>query len=219
MDEAPERFEILTVDDQPENLILLDKTLSSAALKVLKAHSGDEALGLLKEGHVFSMAILDIQMPGMDGFELAARMRASDEGRHLPIIFLTATSRLERNIFKGYESGAVDYMFKPVEPEIIRCKAAIFLDLHKQRLLIERQAGQLAAKVKELEDAMEQIKVLRGIIPICVHCKKIRDDKGYWEQVERYIRKHSEADFTHGICPDCLRKHFPDLAEDILDGK
>jgi len=208
--------EVLVVDDHSENLLLMERILERPSLTILKARSGPEALEIAKDRDL-ALAILDVQMPVMDGFELAANMRGTECFKSVPIIFVTALSRQEKYIFKGYGSGAVDYLFKPIEPEIIRSKASVFLELHRQRRLIEEQSALLAAKVAALQDALEQIKTLRGILPICSVCKKIRNDSGYWEQVEQYICEHSEAGFSHGICPDCLRKEYPDLAEEVLD--
>jgi len=216
MTQESEKQEVLVVDDHSENLLLMERILERPSLAILKARSGPEALELA-EGRDLALAILDVQMPLMDGFELASKMRATEGLKSVPIIFVTALSRQEKYIFKGYGSGAVDYLFKPIEPEIIRSKASVFLELHRQRKLIEEQSALLAAKVAALQDALEQIKTLRGILPICSVCKKIRNDSGYWEQVEQYICEHSEAGFSHGICPDCLRKEYPDLAEEILD--
>jgi CheY-like chemotaxis protein len=208
-------MKILIVDDQPENLLLLTKILERPGLVIVKARSGEEALKSV-EGLDLALAILDIQMPGMNGFELAEALHASEPAAKTPIIFLTALSAQDRFICKGYEAGAVDYLFKPVEPQIIRSKVAVFLELHRQRRLIEEQSKLLEEKVRSLQEALEQIKTLKGIIPICSHCKKIRSDSGAWEQIERYIEKHSDAGFSHGICPDCLKTHFPELADDIL---
>jgi len=199
----------MLVDDQPENLLLLTKILERPGLAFLKARSGEEALEAA-QGHDLALAILDVQMPGMNGFELAEALRSSGKFANTPIIFLTALSSQERFVFKGYEAGAVDYLFKPVVPQIIRSKVSVFLELHQQRRLIEDQ-------VKKLKEALEQIKTLKGIIPICSHCKKIRTDSGAWEQVERYIEQHADVDFSHGICPDCLKANFPDLADEILE--
>ena len=223
MDASNSKIEILIVDDQPENLLLMSKILDRAELSILKARSGKDALAI-SEGKDLALAILDIQMPEMNGFELAEALCQRDSFKNTPIIFITALSAQDRFIFKGYAAGAVDYLFKPVEPQIIRSKVGVFLKLYQQRRLIEEQSKLLAEKVeslsalnKSLKEAMEQIKTLKGILPICAHCKKIRNDKGYWEQVEKFLEQNSDLGFSHGICPDCLKKHFPDMADDILE--
>jgi CheY-like chemotaxis protein/HPt (histidine-containing phosphotransfer) domain-containing protein/anti-sigma regulatory factor (Ser/Thr protein kinase) len=127
---------ILLVDDRIENLLALEKILERPALEIVKATSGNEALGLLLD-HDFALVLMDVMMPEMDGFETAELMRGNLETRHIPIIFVTAISKEQRHVFKGYESGAVDYMFKPLDTEILINKVDIFLDMHKQRLELQ----------------------------------------------------------------------------------
>ena len=205
---------ILIVDDNQANLILMQSHLEGLDVDCYTVLSGHEAVNAAAEND-FALILLDVQMPGMNGFETAAALRAEEKTHFVPIIFITAMDQKTYE-FKGYESGAVDYISKPVDEEILRSKVKIFMELCCQKRIIERQRTELALKVAELQKAMDEIKVLRGIIPICVHCKKIRDDDGYWESVEQYIQEHSEAGFSHGICPDCLKKHFPDIADEIL---
>lgn len=213
-----EKYKILIVDDKPANLLLLEHHLLGSDFNILKAESGDEALSLSAQND-FAVIILDVQMPGMDGFELATKLRASAHTRYVPLIFVTAMGRNDMFEYKGYESGAVDYLMKPIDAEILRSKVRIFMELYDQRKVIEKQKVELAQKVQQLEKAMQEIKTLQGIIPICVHCKKIRDDQGFWESVEKYIEERANVGFSHGICPDCLRKYFPEIASDILDVK
>ena len=217
MTDIPEKNSILIVDDKAANLLLLEHNLGGLGLEIIKASSGAEALVKAEEND-FAIILLDVHMPVMDGFQVAVELRKKEKTKYTPIIFITAFGQNEVFEFKGYESGAVDYLTKPVDAEILKSKVRIFTELHTQRKLIEKQKMELSLKVEELQKAMSEIKTLRGIIPICVHCKKIRDDKGFWEAVEKYIEERSEAGFSHGICPDCLRKYFPDIAAEILDG-
>lgn len=140
---------ILAVDDVPENLAALDALLSGEGLELLQARSGDEALELLLK-HDVALALLDVQMPGMDGFELAELMRGTERTRRVPIIFLTAVATDERRRFRGYETGAVDYLLKPVDPQIVRSKVAIFVELFRQRLELSRQRDDHAAALAKL---------------------------------------------------------------------
>jgi two-component system, sensor histidine kinase and response regulator len=132
-----EPLRILIVDDTPENLIALEALLRRDGLEILTAESGREALELLLQ-HDVALALLDVQMPEMDGFELAELMRGSARTRHVPIIFVTAGARDPRRVFKGYEAGAVDFLFKPIEPHILRSKVGVFLDLAAQREALAR---------------------------------------------------------------------------------
>ncbi|PLR28725.1 hybrid sensor histidine kinase/response regulator [Caulobacter zeae] len=142
----------LLVDDLDENLLALEALLQRDGLHCLKARSGEEALELLLV-HDVALALLDVQMPGMDGFELAEFMRGSERARHIPIIFLTAGAANLQRRFRGYEAGAVDFIQKPIEPTILRSKAEVFFDLYQQRQQIERQRDELEALAQALRRA------------------------------------------------------------------
>ena len=129
---TPEPIKFLIVDDTDENLVALEALLRRDGLEVLKARSGSEALELLLV-HEVALAFLDVQMPEMDGFELAELMRGAARTKHVPIIFVTAGARSSQRIFKGYESGAVDFLFKPIEPHVLKGKADVFFELYRQR--------------------------------------------------------------------------------------
>ena len=172
---ASDPVKFLIVDDLEENLLSLQALLQRDGLEFLKARSGEEALELLLK-HDVALALLDVQMPGMDGFELAELMRGNERGRHIPIIFLTAGSADTQRRFRGYEAGAVDFIQKPIETDVLRGKANVFFDLNRQRRQIQAQrdaleagaraladaAGQLETQVRErtaeLEDALERLK-------------------------------------------------------------
>ena len=116
-----EKINILLVDDKPKNLIALEGVLDNPRLNLVKANSGREALSLILD-YDFALVLLDVQMPDMDGFETAELMRGIEKTKHIPIIFVTAINKDQKYVFKGYEAGAVDYMFKPVDPEILNSK-------------------------------------------------------------------------------------------------
>ena len=143
----------LLVDDLAENLVSLEALLRREDLVLLKARSGEEALELLLR-HDVALALLDVQMPGMDGFELAEFMRGAMRTRHVPIIFLTAgTAADAQRRFRGYEAGAVDFINKPIEPDVLRSKANVFFDLYRQRQQLERQRDELEAAAQALRRA------------------------------------------------------------------
>lgn len=142
----------LLVDDLAENLLALEALLQRNGLVCLKARSGEEALELLLV-HDVALAMLDVQMPGMDGFELAEYMRGNERARHVPIIFVTAGSADLQRRFRGYEAGAVDFIQKPIEADILRSKADIFFDLHDQRRQIVAQRDELATLATALQTA------------------------------------------------------------------
>ncbi len=147
-----EKASILLVDDRPQNLVALEALLEGLDLNIVKATSGNEALSLMLE-HDFALVLLDVQMPVMDGFETAEVMRSNQRTKNVPIIFVTAISKDQRHVFKGYEAGAVDYLLKPIEPEILTSKVRVFLDLFEQKRALENTTKALEQTVEELKDA------------------------------------------------------------------
>jgi signal transduction histidine kinase len=142
----------LLVDDLEENLVALEGLVRREGLSLLKARSGDEALELLLQ-HDVALALLDVQMPGMDGFELAELMRGAERTRRIPIIFLTAGSADQQRRFRGYEAGAVDFLLKPLEPDILRSKANVFFELYQQRQEVARLLSESKTYALALQEA------------------------------------------------------------------
>ncbi|MEH6438098.1 hybrid sensor histidine kinase/response regulator [Massilia sp. DD77] len=147
---------ILIVDDLPENLQALEALLRTEPCQVYQAGSGDQALALLLE-HEFALAILDVQMPGMDGFELATLMRGTERTRHIPIMFVSAAGRELNYAFKGYESGAVDFLYKPLDPDAVRGKVKVFVALDQQRRETRRQMAALERSRQEQETLLREL--------------------------------------------------------------
>ncbi len=149
-----ERSRILVVDDIDENLVALEALLRRADVDIVTARSGTEALELVLQ-HEFALAFIDVQMPEMDGFELAEYMRGAERSKYIPIIFLTAGTGEANRVFRGYESGAVDFLFKPVDPNILRHKTDTFIGLDQQRKKLNEQYQQLQASEALLRDAVQ----------------------------------------------------------------
>lgn len=152
MTQTDDPIPVLLVDDLQENLLALEALLRRDGLTFLKARTGDEALELLL-AHDVALALLDVQMPGMDGFQLAEYMRGSTRTRHVPIIFVTAGSADHQRRFRGYEAGAVDFIQKPIEADILSSKAEVFFDLFDQRRQMLRQRDELEAYAAQLRAA------------------------------------------------------------------
>jgi two-component system, sensor histidine kinase and response regulator len=149
----PETIKFLLVDDVNENLVALEALLRRDGLEILTARSGTEALELVLL-HDFALAFIDVQMPEMSGFELAELMRGSERSRHVPIIFVTAGGWEPHRIFKGYESGAVDFLFKPIEANILRHKADVFFELYRQRQLLSTQIAEREQLIREVQETL-----------------------------------------------------------------
>ncbi len=148
------KYNILIVDDRPENLLTLEGILEGEELNIIKAHSGNEALGLLLDKKI-ALVLMDVQMPGMDGFETAQIMRSSERTKHIPIIFVTAISKQRQHIFKGYEAGAVDYLYKPLDLEILKSKINAYLEFFKHKEELEKTTRKLQNTIEELHTAKE----------------------------------------------------------------
>ena len=172
-----EKVNILLVDDRKENLIALEALLESQDLRIVKAESGNQALGLMLEFD-FALVLLDVQMPEMDGFEVAELMRKKEKTRQIPIVFITAINKEEKYVFKGYEMGAVDYLFKPIDPTVLKSKVQVFLELHRKKLEMERlinekneyilELHQLNKKIQEQQKELLEKEKLQSILEMAI---------------------------------------------------
>jgi signal transduction histidine kinase len=163
---------LLIVDDLPENLLALDALIRGPSRRVFRAMSGQEALALLLE-HEFALAIIDVQMPGLNGFELAELMRGTERTRHIPIIFVSAAGREMNYAFKGYESGAVDFLQKPLDAHVVSSKVSVFVDLYRHRKALRHEMEALAALNRQQEALVQQLKSAQRELERAV---RMRDD-------------------------------------------
>jgi two-component system, sensor histidine kinase and response regulator len=151
-----EKLNVLAVDDIEENLVALAALLNRPALELIRARSGTEALEALLANDI-ALALLDVQMPGMDGFELAELMRGSERTKHVPIIFLTAGAPDRTRVFQGYDAGAVDFLFKPIDPQLLAAKVDVFVELHRQK-------RQLASQLEQIQQAQRMSDLFIGVL-------------------------------------------------------
>lgn len=163
---------LLIVDDLPENLLALEALIKREDREVYKALSADEALSLLLQ-HEFAMAILDVQMPGMNGFELAELMRSTDRTKSIPIVFVSAAGRELNYAFKGYESGAVDFLHKPLDIHAVKSKVNVFVDLYRQRKAMKLQVEALEQSRREQELLLSKLQQTQNELE---HAVRMRDD-------------------------------------------
>ena len=206
---------ILAVDDVPANLNLLRTILEAVGMRFLGATSGPMALQIVQKT-VPDLILLDVAMPEMDGFDVCKRLKGTETTRNIPVIFITARHEAE-SVMQGFQVGGSDYITKPFNKDEVLTRIRFHLEnSYLHRLLrirnqeLEKLNAELSARTKELEEALANVKTLKGLVPICAYCKKIRDDKGFWDRVESYMEKHSELSFSHGICPECVKHHFPE---------
>jgi DNA-binding response OmpR family regulator len=198
-----EKDTVYVVDDTPTNLSLLFHALEGAGFRVLVATRGQSALEAIPEAIVPDLILLDVMMPGLDGFETCRRLKQNKATQDIPIIFMTALADPVDEV-KGLELGAVDYITKPIKVETVLARVRTHLALRKLQYELEQ-------KNAELQQALANVKVLQGLLPICANCKKIRDDEGYWQEVEEYVKKYAQVEFSHGFCPECMKIMYADL--------
>ena len=199
----------MIVDDNPLNIQLLVEVFSDD-YDVTFASSGLEALTIAAKTHP-DLILLDIQMPGMSGYEVFTALKSDPQLQDIPVIFITAMSQQNDEI-NGLKMGAVDFITKPFNMTIVQLRVKTHMELRLQRKIN-------AQRTAELEEALANIKTLKEILPVCMYCKKIRDDEGYWSQLDRYVVEHTNSDFSHGICPECFREHYGDEMTDKVMSK
>ncbi|EGR1890107.1 diguanylate cyclase [Vibrio vulnificus] len=152
----PDKPTLLIVDDKIENLLTLEGLLECFDVNLVRATSGEEALAHTLD-HDFALVLLDVQMPNMNGFEVAELMRGNRKTRNIPIIFVTAASKADEHIFKGYEHGAVDYLLKPLNTLVFQSKVRVFLELYEQRHALKKKTLEFDQKLAELEELQQQL--------------------------------------------------------------
>jgi PleD family two-component response regulator len=201
---------IMIVDDIARNIQVLASVLDKAGYRVAAAANGRQALAMI-EPLSPDLVLLDIMMPEIDGFEVCRRIKASAAISHIPVILLTARTDAE-DVLTGFRAGAVDYITKPFNTKELLARVRTHVLLKKAR----DTNGQLIA---DLQEALAHVRTLSGLIPVCPDCKKVRTDKGFWQQVEDFVSTQCNAAFSHGICPECLIKHYPEYASIICSTK
>ena len=205
-------MKVLIAEDDAVSRRMLEVTLQKWGYEVLVACDGVEAWEGLQGEKAPELAILDWMMPGMDGVDVSRKVRVGSAVRPVYIILLT-TRDSRGDAVTGLEAGADDYITKPFDQAELRARVQVGVRI----LELQRT---LAHRVCELEDLLARVKRLQGLLPICSYCKKIRNDRNYWQQVESYISDRSEAEFSHGICPDCYEKYArPQLEKSRTPGE
>ena len=200
-------MKILIAEDDLTSRRILEAILAKWNYEVIATSDGLEAWQALQTENAPPIAIIDWMMPGMDGVDFCRKIRQTQTLTSTYIILLTSKAQQE-DVVAGIEAGANDYIRKPFEREELRARIRV------GERVVELQTA-LADRVKMLEEAIVKIKTLQGLLPICSYCKKIRNDQDYWQQIETYVAEHTQAEFTHGICPDCLEKHIKGQIETL----
>jgi DNA-binding response OmpR family regulator len=189
---------ILIAEDHHVSRHLLERNLQNWGFEVVSAEDGAAAAEILDAPGAPSLAVLDWMMPKMDGAEVCRRVRCQTNRPYIYLLLLTAKSQKEE-IAAGLDAGADDYVIKPFDPDELRAR----LKVGQRVVELERT---LDKRVQDLQTALDDVKKLKGLLPICMYCKSVRDDRDYWRQIDEYIHAETGTDFSHGICPCCMDK-------------
>jgi phosphoserine phosphatase RsbU/P len=193
---------ILVADDDLTSRSILAAVLKKWGFELVVTEDGLSAWEVLQHPGAPRLILLDWNMPGMDGLEVCRRLRAK-ESHDPPYVILLTTRGEKSDIVQGLDAGANDFVTKPFDPGELNARLAV------GRRVIDLQSA-LNDRILQLREAIEHVKTLQGIIPICMYCHKIRSDTDSWQRIEHYIQEHSEARFSHGLCPQCLEQHYPE---------
>ncbi len=196
---------IIAEDDKTSRQVL-ENVLTKLGHSVVAVSDGEQAWNALREPNAPRLALLDWMMPCLDGIDVVKRVRELPNAQQLYLIMLTARDS-KQAIVEALQAGANDYIIKPYHNAELRARIDVGCRY------VEMQSA-LESKVTELQRTLADIKTLQGMLPICSHCKKVRDDQNYWHRVETYLSEHSGMVFSHSICPECAHRYYPDLDSD-----
>ncbi len=197
------RKQILVADDSRSIRHMLKKKLTEWGYEVIEAASGEAAWALYEKNEFPPLAIIDWMMPGMEGIEICRNI-AQASSRNIPYRILVTSRDKKADIVHGLQAGAHDYITKPFDIQELLSR----IQVGEQVVALEMA---LEERIQELEEAMEHIKTLQGLLPICMHCHKIRNDHECWERLEDYLSKNLDVMLSHSLCPECAEKHYSHL--------
>ncbi|MEY4093789.1 MAG: Transcriptional activator protein CopR [Acidobacteriota bacterium] len=204
-------WQVLVADDEPVSRTVVGAMLKKAGYPVLFAPDGEQAWQHLSTDDPPAIALLDWEMPGLQGPEIVQRLRARESSTPTYVILLTSRDS-SADIVQGLRAGADDYVTKPANEDELLARVNV------GTRVVQLQTA-LADRVRSLEDALANVKALQTLLPMCAYCKSIRNDQNYWEKVETYFTQHSNVSFTHSYCPNCYERFVRPELEALEDAR
>ncbi len=199
------QFKVLVTDDNPEIRLMSTMLLRRAGYEVLEASTGQECLDAVRVHHP-DLVLLDVMLPDMTGTQVCRQIKNDENLKDIFVILASGIRISSENQAEGLDIGADGYIVRPIPNKEFLARVQAGERIKRAEDALREKERQQQTLISQLEEALAEIKTLKGCIPICATCKKIRDDEGYWNHLEAYISKHTDATFTHGICPACLEK-------------
>lgn len=193
---------VLLAEDERVTRRLLEAHITRFGYEVVSVDDGQAAWDVLQSDDAPPLVVLDWTMPGLDGLEICRRLRAASHSAYTYTLLVTSRAT-KSDVIEGLSAGADDFISKPVDPDELRAR----LRTGERIVQLERT---LASRLRELEATIEHVHELQGMLPICIHCKRIRNQEQLWEKVESYFEKRAGAKFSHALCAECLEAHYPD---------
>lgn len=199
------QFTVLVVDDYAGNVFLASTLLKSAGYEVLEATTGKECLDAVHAHHP-DLILLDVMLPDMSGVEICRQIKSDIGLKNIFVILASGIQVSSEHQAEGLDIGADGYITRPISNKEFLARVQAGERIKRAEDALREKEREQQALISQLKEALAEIKTLKGCIPICAWCKKIRDDEGCWDQLEAYISKHTDASFSHGLCPDCLEE-------------
>jgi response regulator RpfG family c-di-GMP phosphodiesterase len=203
--EMSKQFKVLVTDDNPDILLLSTMLLTRAGYEVLEASTGEECLVAVRTYHP-DLVLLDVMLPGISGTEVCRQIKSDENLKDIFVILASGIQVSSELQADGLDIGADGYFIRPISNREFLARVQAGERIKRAEDALRTKERQQQELISHLEEALAEIKTLKGFIPICASCKKIRDDEGYWNQLEAYISKRTDAVFSHGLCPECAEQ-------------
>jgi DNA-binding response OmpR family regulator len=204
------QFKVLVTDDNPDILLLSTALLKQEGYTVLQASTGQECLDTVRAHHP-DIVLLDVALPDITGVQICRQIKSDESLEDIFVILASGVQVSSEHQAEGLDVGAEGFIIRPISNKEFLARVRAGERIKRAEDALREREKQQQMLISQLMEALAEIKTLKGCIPICASCKKIRDDKGYWDQLEAYISKHTDAIFTHGLCPECAELYRAEI--------